>query len=549
MKTKLFRYSAVALILVLLGGAAFSIEAHGNHPTVVALGDSLTIGVNSDESYVDILSDWSDVNIINEGVSGDTTQEALDRLQSDVLSRNPDVVLVFLGGNDILQNIPKETTFSNLSLIVERIQNSGAEVILLGLHNRVFRFDYETGYENVADNTSARYVPNVLEDILGDGDLMADAVHPNKEGHRIIADRIWPEFQEALTETRDNPIHVECDANRERIQANSSVTWNAYVWGGEGDYDYEWSGDENLSGNNESVRISYENSGTKDAQVTVTDSSGETENASCQNSVVVTIQDLVGSCSVRTSYHNDDTEMEIRWEAEVSGGTGDYTYRWSGTDNLSGTDDVVEKRYQTEGEKIGTVVVTSGSQSISLRCAGTLDRNGGDNPLEMSCESTTDFDINEFRWDVDLDGGETPYTYDWGGSNDVDADFDEDSVVITYPNAGKKTIHVIGESGDNQTAQVECQTVLTDEIDDNDSNSDCFIATAAFGTEMEPEVETLRQFRDNHLLTNKAGRLFVNTYYKVSPPIADAIRESDKAKSVVRSVLSPLITVAEELQR
>lgn len=73
------------------------------------------------------------------------------------------------------------------------------------------------------------------------------------------------------------------------------------------------------------------------------------------------------------------------------------------------------------------------------------------------------------------------------------------------------------------------------------SSTKCFIATAAFGSPMEKDVVALRTFRDDYLLTNKPGRVFVSTYYGVSPPIAHWIAGSDPARAVVRVWLWPLI--------
>lgn len=73
------------------------------------------------------------------------------------------------------------------------------------------------------------------------------------------------------------------------------------------------------------------------------------------------------------------------------------------------------------------------------------------------------------------------------------------------------------------------------------SNSDCFIATAAYGSALDPHVSELRRFRDSHLLGNAGGRWFVATYYEYSPPVAEFIRHRDSLRTLVRALLTPLV--------
>lgn len=171
-----------------------------NALTVVALGDSITagIGTSGDNDYVSRLSSRTGVAIINAGRSGDTTGDALARLDSAVLSRNPDIVIVFLGGNDILQSVPVSQRVSNITTIVQRIRQSGAAVLLIDLGSG-FLDAFNGALPGIASQTSSTLVPGVLEGVFGVSSLMADVIHPNNAGHAIIADRIEPALRSAIS--------------------------------------------------------------------------------------------------------------------------------------------------------------------------------------------------------------------------------------------------------------------------------------------------------------------------------------------------------------
>jgi len=77
--------------------------------------------------------------------------------------------------------------------------------------------------------------------------------------------------------------------------------------------------------------------------------------------------------------------------------------------------------------------------------------------------------------------------------------------------------------------------------DDDDDGGRCFIATAAYGSYLDPKVKVLRDFRDEYLLTNSLGTELVDFYYRNSPPIADYIRERESLRAVVRALLTAVI--------
>lgn len=170
--------------------------------TVIALGDSLTAGyrVAEGEGWPEKLSAIVGRPILNRGVSGNTTADALARLEADVLSQDPRIVLVCLGGNDMLRRMPADAQFDNLRTIVRRIQEKGALVILIGTEGFkiLSNVDYGERYEALARETGAVYVPDLMKGVLTDRTLMLDQIHPNARGYDRIARRIADEAGDYL---------------------------------------------------------------------------------------------------------------------------------------------------------------------------------------------------------------------------------------------------------------------------------------------------------------------------------------------------------------
>lgn len=163
------------MVLLLALGAYFLFPRKAAESAgIVAFGDSLTYGTGSTKSggFVTLLSEKSGMPIVNMGVPGDTTRDALLRLDS-VLAGKPDVVIVLFGGNDLLKGIPATETAKNLALIDTKLTSSGAKVLLLKL--------------------------SILNGIYGNPDLMSpDALHPNDKGYALMAERIYPDLKRLL---------------------------------------------------------------------------------------------------------------------------------------------------------------------------------------------------------------------------------------------------------------------------------------------------------------------------------------------------------------
>jgi acyl-CoA thioesterase I len=194
------------LFFLLLAGPAGAAER-----VVVAFGDSLTagFGVAVEEAWPALLQarlerEGYPYRVVNAGVSGDTTAGGLRRVDW-ALKNRPDVAIVALGANDGLRGLPPPAMRDNLRGIVARFQAAGVRVLLAGM--RVppnYGSEYTRGFvevfAEVARQARVPLMPFLLDGIAADPRLnQADGIHPNAEGHRVLAERVWPFLLPLLT--------------------------------------------------------------------------------------------------------------------------------------------------------------------------------------------------------------------------------------------------------------------------------------------------------------------------------------------------------------
>jgi acyl-CoA thioesterase I len=171
---------------------------------VVAFGDSLTagFGVAVEEAWPALLQarlerEGYPYRVVNAGVSGDTTAGGLRRVDW-ALKNRPEVAIVALGANDGLRHLELTAMRDNLRGIVGRFQAAGVRVLLAGM--RVppnYGPEYTRGFVEVfgevARQARVPLMPFLLDGVAADPRLnQADGIHPNAEGHRVLAERVWP---------------------------------------------------------------------------------------------------------------------------------------------------------------------------------------------------------------------------------------------------------------------------------------------------------------------------------------------------------------------
>jgi len=167
---------------------------------IICFGDSLTYGTGAprNKSYPAQLSDVIRRPVINAGIPGDTTARALQRLDRDVLSHSPRIVLITLGGNDLKNGVDKKTAFQNLDEIVRAIQAEGALVVIGGIKLLFWDRGYDEEYEKLAEETGAILIPDILSGLMGNEELMSDTLHPNAAGYEIMARRFHKAIESYL---------------------------------------------------------------------------------------------------------------------------------------------------------------------------------------------------------------------------------------------------------------------------------------------------------------------------------------------------------------
>jgi acyl-CoA thioesterase I len=182
-------------------------------PVVVILGDSLTagFGLSSNEAYPSLLQERARAagyphRIVNAGVSGDTTTDALNRYERELV---PDtrVLVVALGANDGLRGHPTDTIKANLRKILERARSRDIRVLLCGMDTPPSHgWDYSIRFHNIFPDLAREYnvplMPFLLTGVFGDESLnLPDGFHPNAAGARVIANQMWPYLEPLLKAT------------------------------------------------------------------------------------------------------------------------------------------------------------------------------------------------------------------------------------------------------------------------------------------------------------------------------------------------------------
>jgi acyl-CoA thioesterase-1 len=182
-------------------------------PRIVFLGDSLTagLGLPPAAAYPSLLQQRLNEHglkyaVVNAGVSGDTSADALSRMDW-ALEGDVRVLIVALGGNDGLRGLPVQQLQENLAHIIERAQARGITVVLAGMeappnYGRDYIVSFHKVYPALAQHYHVALVPFLLQNVAGIESLnQRDGIHPTAAGARIVADNVWAVLEPLVEHT------------------------------------------------------------------------------------------------------------------------------------------------------------------------------------------------------------------------------------------------------------------------------------------------------------------------------------------------------------
>ena len=173
-----------------------------HNATILAFGDSLTYGkgVEEEQSYPSVLAQLSNREVINAGLSGETTQQGLARLAEVLEENQPNLMILREGGNDILRNHNLNNTKQNLASMVEIAQSFGVQVVLIGVPEKKLFSNSAKIFPELAEQYGLVFDGELIASLLRSPKYKSDSVHFNELGYEKMAQLIFERLksEEAL---------------------------------------------------------------------------------------------------------------------------------------------------------------------------------------------------------------------------------------------------------------------------------------------------------------------------------------------------------------
>jgi lysophospholipase L1-like esterase len=168
------------------------VPAVAPNEVIVAFGDSLTYGTGAaeSESYPAVLAQLIGRRVVRAGVPGEVTAQGLARIEQVIEAHRPALMIVCLGGNDMLRKVDEAQVKKNLGEIIRAIRSRGIAVVLVGVPKPALITSAPAFYGELAKEFGIPYEGKVVTDVMYQLELKADPIHPNAKGYRRMAEAI-----------------------------------------------------------------------------------------------------------------------------------------------------------------------------------------------------------------------------------------------------------------------------------------------------------------------------------------------------------------------
>jgi len=182
----------IVLALLLSACDGDKLQALSDGDVILAFGDSLTAGkgVSVDKAYPAVLSELTGFRVVNAGISGETTEEGLERLPGVLDEENPSLLILFEGGNDILRNQDLTQTKSNLNAMIKMAKDQGVQIALVGVPRKQLFSSTAEFYGELAEEHELPLQDDIVASLLRKPAMKSDSVHFNNSGYRALAESI-----------------------------------------------------------------------------------------------------------------------------------------------------------------------------------------------------------------------------------------------------------------------------------------------------------------------------------------------------------------------
>ena len=210
----MFRRLFFVIVLAIATTATHASISNSNDSTILIIGDSLSagLGVAYNQSWPSLLQDRLNKNgytiqVVNAGISGDTTAGGNERLPKLLSQYAPEIVVIELGGNDGLRGTSIDSIESNLRSMIKAALDRDAQIILIGMQLPPnYGNAYATSFQNLFPTLASEYelvlverlIQRMMNEVWQQSLMQMDGIHPNAKGHVQIENLIWDSLEPLL---------------------------------------------------------------------------------------------------------------------------------------------------------------------------------------------------------------------------------------------------------------------------------------------------------------------------------------------------------------